>query len=224
MSILDELKRGFLDPLTPDGDEDPASRLSREAGLRTPKEATEDFTGVTAANAALEGARLQEQFGREALAESERAQLELEETLAPFVGFGVDRIPQLQSIMGGNTADRMAASQPVMDLTKFARDRISANPALKGVDPEIINRAALTTGADLLAKEQTELEQAIRIGQASAAQKAAGQTQTGAIGTDLLSQIGNVRAAGGIGRAQALGQGAQNIVGAGSGLVSAFRG
>jgi len=118
----------------------------------------------------------------------------------------------------------MASSQPVMDLTKFARDRISSNPALKGVDPEIINRAALTTGADLLAKEQTELEQAIRIGQASAAQKAAGQTQTGAIGTDLLSQIGNVRAAGGIGRAQALGQGAQNIVGAGSGLVSAFRG
>lgn len=211
---------GLADPM---GEDSIAGATSRLLGLRTPSEALADISGQTAADAQRTAAELQEKFGREALAESEAAQLALEETLAPFVGFGVGQIPRLQALFGGNTAESIAASKPIMDLTKFARDRIASNPALQGIDPGIIDRAALTTGANLLSRERSDLEQAIRLGQASAAQRAAGQTETGRFGADLLTQIGNLRAAGGIGAAQSMGQGAQNIVGIGTTLAEAFR-
>jgi hypothetical protein len=210
-------KRAFFDPLTPDGDEDPASRVSRAAGLRTPGEALKDISGQTGVEAIKEGQRLQEQFAREALSEQDLAQLQLEETLSPFVGFGTGLIGQTQGLFGPG------ASSPTLDqFSQSGMEQLRSNPMLRNISPGALEQQRLINDTDLLSRERGDLLSAIGIGQASAAQTAAGDITTGDRRGDLLSQIGNVRAAGGIGQAQAMGQGASNLAGIGSTVASAF--
>jgi hypothetical protein len=184
------LKDLFVKPLTLGDSEDPASRVSRASGLRTPGEATADVSGLTAVEAIREGQRLQEEFGREALQQTVEGQ------------FG--------------------ASPVLQDLTQFAQGQIAGNPALANLPQEYLDQSAMLTGADLLGRERGDLLNAIGIGQASAAQQAAGLMDVTGQRQDLLSQIGNVQAAGGIGQAQAFGQGAQNIAGIGTALAQQF--
>jgi len=68
-------------------------------------------------------------------------------------------------------------------------------------------QGAITSGQGLINEQLNRQLPLLNIGQASAA-------QTGAGSAELLTGIGNVQAAGGIGAANAQSQGAQNIVGA----------
>lgn len=217
-------EEGLTSPLDLGGKGDPASLVSRELGLRTPGEATEDVSGITAANAAAEAARLQEEFAREALTEQDISQRRLEETLAPFVQFGTGLIPSYEGLFQGDVASSAAASPNITDLTAFADQLIMDNPAINPNARSILDTGALLNAPNLLSRERGDLLSALGLGQASAAQQAAGGLQTGQNRVDLLTQIGNVQAAGGIGQAQALGQGANNIVGLGTTLAQQFGG
>ena len=205
-------------------DEDPASNASRALGLRTPGEALADISGITGAAAAREGARLQEELAREGLLEQDIAQRRLEETLAPFVGLGTGLIPGFEQLFQGDVGSSIAASQNITDLTSLADQMIMDNPAFNPNAPSLLREGALLSGTDLLSRERGDLLSALGLGQASAAQQAAGGLQTGQNRVDLLSQIGNVQAAGGIGAAQALGQGGQNIAGLATTIGQQFGG
>lgn len=218
---------GFLsgvlkNPLSADA-KDPASSVSRLFGLRSPGEAMEDVSGQTAVDAIREGQRLQEEFGREALQQTIEGQLRQEETLRPFKEFGQEIIPGQEALFQGTVAESIGGSPVLQDLTQFAQGQIGANPALANLPQDYLDQSAMLTGVDLLSRERGDLLNAIGIGQASAAQQAAGLMDATGQRQDLLSQIGNVQAAGGIGQAQAYGQGAQNLIGGATMGLSAFR-
>lgn len=187
-------------------------------GIPSPTQLLEDFSGVTGARAAEQAALMQEQFAREGLAAQTEAQRRLEATLAPFVGFGRDIIPQLNQLFQPTVAGSVAASPTLQGFNEFNAQQLAANPFLAQLDPQGLQQSQLLSNVDLLSRERGDLLSAIGLGQASAAQQAAGDIQTGIGRTDLLSQIGNVQAAGGIGAANALGQGAGNIAGLGATL------
>ena len=193
-------------------------------GIDTPQELLESFSGQTGADAARTAAEIQEALGREGLLEQETSQRRLEETLAPFVGFGTDVLPELQNLFQPTVAQSADASQNITDLTAFADQMILDNPAINPNTQSILDMGSLLNAPNLLSRERGDLLSAARLGQASAAQQAAGGLQTGQNRVDLLTQIGNTQAAGGIGAANALGQGASNIAGLGTTIASRFGG
>lgn len=205
----------------PASEKDPVLKGAEKLGLPSPGEASRQLSGISAAEAALEAARLQEELGREALTEQEQAQLRLEETLRPFVQLGLDVLPQFQAAFQPTTADAMGGT--VTDLTRLADQSILSNPALAKASPEILERSRLVSGLPALSQERQDLLNLLRMSQASAAQQAAGQLETGAGMSDLLTQIGNVQAAGGIGASQARQAGAQNIIGGLGTVLGAIR-
>jgi len=194
----------------------PADIIPEATGLRTPGQAAEDISGITAARAQQEAQALQEQFGREAIDAQRLAQLRLEETLAPFVQFGMGFLPRFEGLMGG-------VDPVVTDLTRLADQAILGNAALNPAAADILARNQPLVAQSLMSRERGDLLAALGLGQASAAQQASGELQTGGARQDLLTQIGNVQAAGGIGQAQSLGQGSQNLVGLGTTLAGLFR-
>ncbi|MFW0776248.1 MAG: hypothetical protein ACN2B6_00825 [Rickettsiales bacterium] len=182
------------------------------------------MSGRLAQEAAEEAARIQEELAREALQRTEEAQFRLEETLAPFVGFGLQGIPQYQALFGDTVAQSISGSDVVSDLLGLADQALESNPFLAGLDPAALEASKLISGIDLLSQVRGSLLGQIQLGQASASQQAAGNLSTGAGQADLLSQIGNVQAAGIIGGNQARAQGAQNLAGIGLGLADYFTG
>jgi hypothetical protein len=196
-------------------DPDLGEKTAGMLGLPSPGGFAEDVSGISGARAIQEAQELQEQFGREALDVQRQAQLRLEETLAPFVQFSTGLLPQFQSLM----TDPLS-NQTITDLTSLVD---LSNPALSPLAESIAAEAAPLTAFDLASRERGDLLSALRLGQASAAQQAAGGLETGGARQDLLTQIGNVQAAGGLGQAQALGQGAQNLAGLGTAIASRFR-
>ena len=230
MSFIEDI----FEPFTPKEGDDIFQTIDRASGggtlqgellgIRTPTETLEDFSGVTGADAAKTAAELQEQFGREALAEQDISQRRLEETLAPFVGFGTDLIPQFQGLFQPTASGSAAANQNITDLTQFADDLILDNPAINPNARSILQTGSLLNAPAMVSRERGDLLSALGIGQASAAQQAAGGLETGLNRVDLLSQIGNVQAAGGIGAAQAFGQGGQNLAGLATTIGQQFGG
>lgn len=178
------------------------------------------MSGQAGERAALEAALIQEAFAREALGETAASQLRLEETLAPFVGFGRNVIPEYQNLFGADVASSIAASPTISDLQAMGSQAVASNPFLASLNPAGLQSAQLVSGIPLLSRERSDLLSAIGLGQASAAQEAAGNLQTGANRADLLAGIGNVQASGLIGGQQARAQGAQNAAAAGTAIAS----
>lgn len=177
------------------------------------------LSGRLGQEAAERAALIQEELAREALATTEAAQFRLEETLAPFVGFGMEGIPNYQALFAPTVAESIQASPTVSGLLGLADPAITSNPFLANLDPAAMEANRLISGIDLLSQERGSLLGQLQLGQASASQQAAGQLSTGASSADLLSQIGNVQAAGLIGGSNARAQGAQNAAGAGMAIA-----
>ncbi len=180
------------------------------------------LSGRLAQEAAEEAARIQEELAREALGRTEDAQFRLEETLRPFVDFGLEGVPQYQALFGPTVAGSISESPTVSGLLALSDPAIQDNPFLSGLDSDALERSRLITGIDLLSGERADLLGQAQLGQASAAQQAAGQLSTGAGASDLLTQIGNAQAAGVIGGHNARVQGSHNIAGIGAGIADIF--
>lgn len=185
------------------------------------------FTGVTGANAALEGARSQTQLGREGLQMNEDTLRRLEETLAPFMGVGTGVMDQAGQMFGGGGAQAIQQDPAFQALANRQMQNTLASQAAQGrvgagETPGILQRGITNLGQDFLSNQRGDLLNALGFGQASAAQQAAGGIQSGQRGSELLTQIGNAQAAGGIGAANAMGQGASNVSGLAGGIMSFF--
>lgn len=161
-------------------------------------------------------------LGRAALATQLESQKQFEETLAPFVQFGSQLTPQVQQLFGPDVAS--SVSKPLLDFNQFSVDQINANPLLATVDQSGLPASQLISNIPLVSRERGDLLSAIGLGQASASQTGAGALETGRRRADLLTQLGNVSAAGGIAQANVGSQRSQNIVGLGTGLASSFFG
>ena len=197
-----------------------------DAGLPG-SDALNAFSGKTGAEAALEAAAGQARIGREGLALNEETLKRLEATLAPFVQAGQGTLAQGSALFGPNAASNIqqdptfqAAANRTLQSTlasQAARGRTGA-----GETPLALQTGISNLGADFLSRQRGDLLSSIGLGQASAAQQAAGGLQSGQRASDLLTQIGNAQAAGGIGASNALGQGSSNIASAAGGLLAFF--
>ena len=203
------------------------NQLADAAGIPTLGEAISGFTGQTGAEAALEGAALQAALGERGISVGEEVQLRLEETLSPFVGFGTDLLGRGSSLFGAGAGESITSDPVFTALADEAQRRIINRQAASGrletgETPELLQDALLRTGADLLSRERSDILNAIGLGQSSAAQTGFAGAESARGTQDLLTQIGNVQAAGGIGAAQSLGQGSQNIAGLVGTVASLF--
>lgn len=195
-------------------------------------ETKRSLTGQTAAEAAERGARAQAEAGREASRVAEEAQFRLEETLAPFVqALGVDLMPQVGALFGPESQigdiTQDPANQAILNEVQRrvqAQQSAGGRPAVE--TGQFLQDALLRTSSDLLQRERAEQSRqrsdllgALQFGQSSAAQTGVSGIQTGQNVGNLLTQIANAQAAGGIGAAQAQAQGAQNLLQTGAGIA-----
>jgi len=201
------------------------SDLTESLGIPDPGESLDAFSGKAGADAALEGARMQTELGREGLALTREAQERLQQTLSPFVGLGESAISRSGELFGGaegvlrDPAFKAAADkQELLTLIGQAnRGRLGT-----GETAETLVSGLSRLGSDFLSRERAQALSPIQIGQASAAQQASSGLASGQRTGDLLTQMGASQAAGGIGAAQSFGQGSQNIGSAVAGIASFF--
>jgi hypothetical protein len=203
------------------------SFLEETFGIPGPQDTADAFSGRTGAEAALEGARGQTRIGREGLQLNAETLRRLEETLAPFVQAGQGRIGQASQLFGPQGAQTILDDPSFQAAANRTQQNTLAQQAARGrtgagETPLALQTGLTNLGADFLSRQRGDLLSALGLGQASAAQQASGGLQSGQRASDLLTQIGNAQAAGGIGAAQSFGQGSQNIASAGLGLASIF--
>ena len=198
-----------------------------DVGLPDPGDVAGGFSGAAGAEAALEGAAAQARVGREGLQLNAETLRRLEQTLAPFVQAGQGQIGQASQLFGPQGFQAIqqdpsfqAGANRTLQSTlasQAARGRVGA-----GETPLALQTGLTGFGQDFLSRQRGDLLSALGLGQASAAQQAAGGLQSGQRASDLLTQIGNAQAAGGIGAAQSFGQGSQNTVGGAMALFNLF--
>lgn len=184
------------------------------------------FTGQAGAEASLEGARQQALLGREGLASIRERQQRLEQTLAPFVGEGRSRISQAEQLFGPGAAQQITQDPAFQAAADRLKLQALTSQAARGRLPtqetaEQIQGGLTRLGSDFLTRQRGDLLRQIQLGQASAAQQGASSLGTSQRAGDILSQIGAVTGAGGIGAAQSLAQGQSNVAGL-AGTVAGF--
>jgi hypothetical protein len=185
------------------------------------------FTGKAGADAALEGAQSQTRIGREGLQLNAETLRRLEETLAPFLQSGQNRIGQASELFGPQGFQSISQDPSFLAGANRVKQNTLAQQAARGrtgagETPFALSGQLSNFGQDFQSRQRGDLLSSLQLGQASAAQQAAGGLQSGQRASDLLTQIGNSQAAGGIGAAQSLGQGAQNTGSLISTIFSAF--
>lgn len=183
------------------------------------------FTGVAGADAAIEAAARQAALGREGLQLTSETQRRLEETLAPFVGVGTGLLGS--DVFGPNAVQNIAQDPAFQAALERQQTQLLAQQAARGRLGTSETAGALSgltsqLGSDFLSRQRGDILGGLQLGQASAAQQAASGLTSGERASDILTQIGNVTAAGGIGAQQARAQGANNVTGLATGLLSIF--
>lgn len=179
--------------------------------------------------AASEAAKQQRRAGGEAIAAQQAAQAQLREDLAPFAsGLGTELLPQAQQLFGPSAFEAVKQDPVLQAIQEDAERKIMASQAARGrlgagETPEQLQEAFTRSSLGFLGQQRSDLLNALRLGQASAAQVGAAGMQTGSNIANLLTQIGNVRAAGTIGQQQAQAQALQNVAGLGGSLLGAIR-
>lgn len=190
-------------------------------------ELTSGITGQAGAEAALEASQRQAALGREALGVTRGTQARLEETLQPFVQAGLDIRPEIARLFGPEAAQVIQQDPAFQELLRRQQQQTLQQQAARGrvaagETPEMLQRGATQLGSQFLSQQRTQALGGLGLGQASAAQQGFGSLTTGSRSADLLTQIANARAAGGIGAQQALGQGTQNVAGIAGLLTNIF--
>jgi hypothetical protein len=185
------------------------------------------FAGRAGAEASLEGAEAQIRLGREAMGAGREAEERLEQDLAPFVGMGTSRIGRGRELFGPNAAQSVindpafqaaAQRQQLQTLAKQAAGGRLGTAETGGA----IQSGLMNLGSDFLSRERGDILRQIQTGQASAAQQASSNLQASGRSADILTQIGAAQAAGGMGAAQAYGQGTSNMASLAGGIMSFF--
>ncbi len=183
------------------------------------------FFGLSGADAALRAAVRQAALGREALDVTDAAQARLEQTLSPFLGVGTGLLDS--NLFGAGAVDQIAQDPALQAVLEQEQTRLLAQRANQGKlgtaeTAGLLSNLTSNLGSDFLSRQRGDLLSGIQLGQASAAQQASAGLGTGQQASDILSQIGDVQAAGAIGAANAQSQATQNAAGLATGILGIF--
>lgn len=179
------------------------------------------LTGETQAEASLQGADIQAQAGREALAELIRGKEEGQQFLAPFealgqqglAGAGILTDPQAQiDFLQQNPLFQLSLDEARRGTqqTAAAGGRLSAGDTLQQLSKNV-----LLSAQPLLGQQQQNITNLLGLGQGLATTQANTALGVGSQAGGILTDIGATQAAGQIGAAQATGAGAQNLLSTG---------
>ena len=197
-------------------------------GLPSLGSLAEGFTGVTGANAALAGAQLQAEAGREAIAGQRAAAERGQEFFAPFAGVAERGVaesdflanPQAQfDFLQENPLFKLAlenANQKTLQRSSAGR-RTSFGDTLQ----ELSNNVLLSA-PPLIDRQRQDIGGLIDLGSGIAGSQANIETGKAAGVGGLLTDIGAAEAAGGVGAANAGAAGAQNVATTGAAIASLF--
>lgn len=196
--------------------------------LRPGGDVLDDFSGRTGAEAALSGAQLQYEATLAGIDEQRQARLRQEELLAPFTEFGTASLPGLGQFMQDPSGASYLQNNPMFQAAtdnnarQLMNIRAAQGRAGSGGTEQALFQNYLATGDQFAQQGFNRLLQGATLGQASAAGQAANVGSSAAQIADLLGSGGAAQAAGGIGAAQAYGQGSQNMMGLASLAASFF--
>ena len=187
-----------------------ASSTEDFLNILSPSGTASALTGVGAASAAEEAASAQE-------AASLQAFQTLLSDLEPFKDLGTATIPRIQELTALD-ANEQFLTNPLLQFTSgFAEDALRGNKAVGFLDSTArgLEERRLGMTPNLVDEQLNRMIPLLNFGQASAA-------QTGTGGADILSGIGDIQAASGIGQANAQAQGASNIASLATTAISLF--
>ena len=173
----------------------------------------------------LTGAKDQKQAARDAAnaqVESSQAALDQAERLsAPYRGLGESAIPQFQQFIDDPTGYSYLQNNPMFDAAlKYSGDQLKSASASRGKFNsgglvEQLFQNYIATGNDVVNQGYNRLMNPIKIGQAAAAGQAANASE-------LLTGMGNARAAGAIGAANAQAAGTKQAIDLGLNIAGFF--
>lgn len=187
-----------------------------------------DLTGANAvADAQERGAKIQAEAGQKAIDRVDASQALFREDLTPFrEELGYNLLPQVAQLYGPDAGTAMLNNPIFQALADDATRRTlaaqaSVGRAGAGETGPLLQDQLLRTGYDLLSRERGDLLNAINYGQNAATQVGVSGNQVANRVGDLLTQIGNVNAAGGMARANAKRQSFQDLLQIGGAAANA---
>lgn len=171
------------------------------------------FGANKAANAADKAANLQAQSGRDAIQANKEALQIAREDSQPFRQFGSDQIPALQALLTQQGQADYLNNSPIFQAalksaqTSFqgsqaARGMLSSGGTVKGLFDRYTS-----TALPFLQDQKQSLFNALQLGQSAAAGQASATLGTATNNGNILTDIGAARAAGAVGKANAINQG-----------------
>ena len=177
-------------------------------------------------DAVAEAARLQQEAGDKALEATIKAGEQARADLAPFRQAGVDSIPLLQQaiddpsgrVINNPFFQALAADQEQRTLNQ----RSSLGLAGSGGTNDAFARQQLLLGNQFAQQDIQNLTNVTKIGGNAAAQTGNAGQQTGSEVSNLLTQKGNVAAAGVVGEANVQSETTNDAVGAFGSIFGAF--
>lgn len=187
------------------------------------------FSGKTGAEAAERAAQMQAKTGKDAIEFQKSALKTIRRDLNPFKQAGMAQLDGLGSLINDPNAQlNYVQNNPFFNaLAGQARDQLFASQAARGRLGSggtlgALQDRLLLMGNDLVNQNIGQRFNLAAMGQNAAAQQGTMTQNSGNSISDLITGIGNAQAAGGIGAANALGQGAGNMASAASAIAGIF--
>lgn len=174
-----------------------------------------NLSGMGAADAAEDAAKIQAASGREAIGLARETRDIARGDLAPFRTFGQGAIDPLKALLSPEGQSDYLRQNPLFNIAMDRLDRSSNNTflgrgKLGDATGQLVNNAFLA-GAPLLQNQTSNLFNAVNLGQSSAAGQANTSLQSGAGINDLITGIGNSQAGALVGGANARQGGASSF-------------
>lgn len=179
--------------------------------------ASQAYTGYKAGQAAEKASEMQAQAGNEGMKTQYNMYQQLREDLAPYTQIGQELIPQAQNLYSPTAYESVRNDPTLQAIQQDAERKVLASQAARGrlgtgETPEMLQDMFTRSSLGFLGQQRSDLLNAIRLGQASAAQQGAAGVQTGANVAETLSGIGNAQASGIVGKQNAYNQAIGNTV------------
>jgi hypothetical protein len=189
----------------------------------------DSMTGKTAADAAKDAARLQSESGEKAIKSQEEFQKRMRADLDPFRKAGKGQLGNLSKLISNPWEQKkFIQNNPFFNaLAGDAQKRLMNVQAAQGRlgsgdTPAALQNQLLLLGSDLLNQSIGQRMNLSTMGQNAAAMQGSQMQNTSNNISELLTGVGNAQAAGGVGAANAMTQGTNNMMNIGMGVAKMF--
>jgi len=186
------------------------------------------FGGGAGARAAIEGAEIQAAAGREAIVGQREAAERGQEFFAPFAGVAERGVAESDFLANPQAQFDFLQSNPLFKLAlenanQQTLQRSSAGRRTSFGDTlQELSNNVLLSASPLIDRQRQDIGGLVDLGTGIATSQANIETGKAAQVGDILTDIGSAQAAGGIGAANAMAQGNQNLASLGIGALAAF--